>query len=84
MGWEIAGIILRDGAISSQDDCGLFRDHEKAQEMLMGNVFTLQPWQNTVTFDCKSAGIPAREMYCPRKNQNGFLRFWRMILGTRK
>lgn len=84
VGWEIAGIIIRDGAISSQDYYGLFQDDEKAQEMLMGNVFTLQPGQNTVTFDCKVAEIFAREMYCRRKNQDRFLRFWRMILGNRK
>lgn len=59
--WDIARIIIRDGAISKQEYYSLFKDYKRAQELLMGNVFTLQPRQNIVTFDCKIAEVFAKK-----------------------
>lgn len=68
VGWHIAGIIIRDGAISTEKYYGPFQDNERAQ-LLMGNVFTLQPGRNMVTFDCKIAEIFARKHYRRRGHQ---------------
>lgn len=84
VGWEIAGIIIRDGAISTEEYYGLFQDDEKAQQLLMGNVFTLQPGRNMVTFDCKIAEIFARKQYFRRRHQDWRVWLWGLILGNRK
>lgn len=78
VGWYIAGIIIRVGAISTEEYYGLFQDDERAQQLLMGHVFTLQPGRNMVTFDCKIAEIFARKQY--RRHQDWLVCLWRILL----
>lgn len=83
VGWEIAGIIIRDGAMSTKEYYHFFQDDEKAQQLLIGNVFTLQPGRNTVSFDCRIAEIYARKQCRRREHQDWRVRWRRMFLGCR-
>lgn len=47
------GQIITNGAINIQEYYSLFQDGNRAQQLLMGNVFALQHGRNMVTFDCK-------------------------------
>ncbi|KAL0635421.1 hypothetical protein Q9L58_005629 [Maublancomyces gigas] len=57
-----------NGATSNQEYYGLVQDDKRAQQLVMGKVFTLQPGRNMVSFDCKIAEIFAKKELQFRKD----------------